>query len=187
MAPTSFPLFPKLPTELRLMIWEHALPAPIEEQPLYFYNQTRWTCGVCEHDIITDEKRYVNFQHGQVAPLQINIPLYFVNREAHKIALSWGVQQGLDLWPCQSQERTTTFARLFNPETDILYVAARYWSEFWYEDLKTIRRLPQLLHKPVIHPPLKYLALSAKILRERPQHFGYMLARYRNLQKVFIV
>ncbi|RAH45252.1 2EXR domain-containing protein [Aspergillus brunneoviolaceus CBS 621.78] len=86
MATSEFPTFPRLPAEIRLMIWEAALPDPIGK-PLFFWRRTTWrreSDPECLIDADDDLMHPDDMGHFRIA-----IPLLQVNQEAKRVAEDW--------------------------------------------------------------------------------------------------
>ena len=118
----EFPLFSRLPAELRNQIWHDTLPANIG-QLLYFYRQGCWgprrLTEVDEGYHAENNELNLNyeFRYQLLDPVRIDIPIFLVNREAHSIALAWIHGQGLKL-RCHKDE--LIFVRHFDPSSDTL-------------------------------------------------------------------
>lgn len=133
---TEFSLFAHLPPELRNIIWEKALPRPLGPQ-LYCYRKGCWRPRylTSEDNGFEPDSDGIHiayeFRHEFLNPVRIDLPLFVVNREAHSIAAAWIRMQGLCL-QLRSYERGT-FARLFDPDQDTLYVPPNEWKTFMCE------------------------------------------------------
>lgn len=123
--PTFFH-FASLPVELRIQIWYEALPSK-DEPALFLYRKECWQPRLLsdsdneegwDHE---DWNLTVGFQHELLDPIQVDIPLAFVNREARGVALPWIHSQRIELRFCQKRQHPV-FARPFDPERDILYI-----------------------------------------------------------------
>lgn len=133
-AAAAFPFFSRLPAELRNQIWRDALPDKVD-QALYFYKKGCWDPrrlteadeGYSPEDDELNLK--LEFFHSRLDHVQFEIPLFFVNREARGIALSWIEKQGLKIYFHKGKE-TFYFTRPFNPEHDTLYIPFDRWEQF---------------------------------------------------------
>ncbi|GKZ26051.1 hypothetical protein AbraIFM66951_005079 [Aspergillus brasiliensis] len=113
----DFPIFPRLPAELRVQIWEETLPKFV--RPLYFYRNGRWTVGNAG-----SENLDIKFDH--LSPnMEINVPIFSVNREAFRVTRSWMMIHGI--YNGTTPTKSTFFIRPFNPKVDTLYLS---WSQF---------------------------------------------------------
>lgn len=115
-APSTFHHFPDLPAELRISIWHHAL-QEIDKPALYTYKEGCWDAQ--------DEHPHgpvkINIQHEKLTPVEVKIPIAHVNREARDIATSWALKAGMKRHYIPHKE-CHIFARIFDPERDILYL-----------------------------------------------------------------
>ncbi|OJJ97925.1 hypothetical protein ASPACDRAFT_45224 [Aspergillus aculeatus ATCC 16872] len=212
MATSSFLKFPKLPAELRLKIWEEALPELIE-QPLYFYSQRKTTHA---YDTPEDDSslaavvpQNIDVQHGQVRPRTVELPHLFVNWEARGTALCWVDKQDaekLASWmrPKQSpyhhhHHHHHILVRPFCPETDTLYVPAELWDEFILEKRKTesvpgyrevggvVAQEPVFITFPAPERALRSVAVPMRLLQEHPGSLVGAFFRWRGVKVVYLV
>ncbi|KAG6121425.1 hypothetical protein E4U12_000973 [Claviceps purpurea] len=131
-----FHLFSSLAPELRHYIWRLALPDNIGP-PLHFYEgegywrvreveeQKSSYCLGCKHE-------EAEFRTDLIDPeVQLCLPQFFVNHEAHGIAAAWLRQQGggFVLSPGKAQ-KLDRFVRPFNAERDTLYIPQDKWDQF---------------------------------------------------------
>ncbi|KAL3444168.1 hypothetical protein BJX65DRAFT_311134 [Aspergillus insuetus] len=142
MANAKFHLFPHLPTELRLQIWQDALPATLGTGSAVFpYKKGCWgprhlTPGDPEYDSLHEDLNLnFEFDHTLLDPLEICLPLFHVNHEARSVALQWIQQQNLTT-RFDKQKNELVFLRLFNADTDTLYVSRTQWHDFICEPLE---------------------------------------------------
>lgn len=126
-APSTFHHFPDLPAELRISIWHHAL-QEIDKPALYTYKEGCWDAQ--------DEHPHgpvkINIQHEKLTPVEVKIPIAHVNREARDIATSWALKAGMKRHYIPHKE-CHVFARIFDPERDILYLFGGEISEYYDE------------------------------------------------------
>ncbi|PYI18330.1 hypothetical protein BO99DRAFT_307227, partial [Aspergillus violaceofuscus CBS 115571] len=193
MATSSFPKFSKLPAELRLKIWEEALPELIE-QPLYFYSQRPTTCA---RDTPADDgslpegmPQSMDFRHGQVHPRVAELPHLFVNWEARRTALRWVGKQGAET--LSSWKRPThnhhVLVRPFHPETDTLYIPADLWNGFCREK-PTVGSMPAypFANYSAAERAFRHVALSVRMIQEEPAVLVHLLWHWRALEVVYLV
>ncbi|GKZ29879.1 hypothetical protein AbraIFM66950_006840 [Aspergillus brasiliensis] len=77
----DFPLFPRLPAELRVQIWEETLPKFV--CPLYFYRKGCWT-------VENGDREKVDIKFNRLSlNTEIDVPIFSVNREAFRVTRSW--------------------------------------------------------------------------------------------------
>jgi hypothetical protein len=93
---TTFPLFSSLAPELRIQIWRDALPDRIKPALFFYRGQGCW----CPRHLTEADNGWVppegelnlglDFRTDLLGDdNQFRVPIYFVNREAHSIALAW--------------------------------------------------------------------------------------------------
>ncbi|EEU45677.1 uncharacterized protein NECHADRAFT_80806 [Fusarium vanettenii 77-13-4] len=130
MMSPSFTLFPKLPPELRIQIWEHAL--PVIGPALCRHREGLWH----PREIQPGDKDYsqhlpnvcVDFRPEWMIQILVDhLPLILVNHEAHLVALKWAREHGIRRSP---QANDDTFVRPFNPQHDIIYVEVNQITDF---------------------------------------------------------
>ncbi|RAH72178.1 2EXR domain-containing protein [Aspergillus aculeatinus CBS 121060] len=205
---SSFRKFPKLPAELRLKIWEEALPELIE-QPLYFYSQRQRQTTHAYDTLAAVVPQSIDVQHGQVRPRTVELPHLFVNWEARGTALCWVGKQDaetLSSWmrPKQSpshhhHHHHHILVRPFSPETDTLYVSAELWDGFIQEKRKTesvpgyrevggvVAREPTFIAFPAPERALRSVAVAMRLLQEHPGSLVGAFFRWRGVKVVYLV
>ena len=148
---STFHLFTSLAPELRQQIWHAALPDEIGPV-LYFYKTGGWY----PHHPGNDES-CIEFKYGHefLDAVQIEISLFFVNREARHIVLAWIEKHNIKRRVYARKDRrlqAPTFVRHFDPMYDVLYVAADKWNEFWCEPDDRCSR-PDMMDQLIsVHP-----------------------------------
>ncbi|KAG5940970.1 hypothetical protein E4U59_002112 [Claviceps monticola] len=141
-----FRLFSNLAPELRHHIWRLALPDNIG-RPLHLHQgDGYWRVREVEEHEPTYRPGYrsdeLEFRTDLIDPVvQLRLPQFFVNHEAHDIAAAWLREQGggFVLSPGQAHEMDR-FVRPFNTERDTLYVSPETWPQFLFEPLNRVRR-----------------------------------------------
>lgn len=123
-APSTFHHFPDLPAELRISIWHHALQEH-DKPALYTYKEGCWTPRSKPPHIPIK----LHFQHEKLTPVEVKIPIAHVNQEARDIATSWGLKQGIERHYIPHKE-CYVFARVFDPDRDVLYMSAEQMSKY---------------------------------------------------------
>lgn len=186
MATTTFPLFQRLPTELRLQIWREALPEKVEN-PLYFYKPGCWglrrlTEADADYDPNPDYNVNLEFDHRRLDPFQVEVPLFLVNHEAHSFALQWITEQGLK--PRFNKDKQL-LVRPFDPERDTVYVTQDRWKEFFCEPFDRLFETELQLGVPA--PLFTRLAVPDQVILEDPTALADLFTHYYRLEEIFIV
>ena len=136
-----FHLFKSLAPELRHQIWHAALPDKVGPV-LYFYKKGGWN----PRSLSLSDKRYnledhepyvdIEFRHDLLDVVQVQIPLFFVNREARNVALAWIQKHDITIRAYAreyGQSKAPVFVSRFDPTHDALFVAVDKWNEFLCE------------------------------------------------------
>ncbi|KAM0342099.1 hypothetical protein ACHAPU_009712 [Fusarium lateritium] len=130
-----FTIFADLPPELRLKIWQHALPK-LDEPGLAVYKKGCWqprflTPSDSDYDEGDLENIRLEFRY-QLLRVSIEMPLVFVSREARAVALLWVQKNGIEMQCSGSQ---LSFWRQMNHTVDALYLPLDRMNEFGDEPL----------------------------------------------------
>ena len=166
---STFPLFSRLPPELRNQIWCNAVPDKIGPA-LYFYREGCW----CPRLLSKSDKEYgpeydeniliFEFCYDLLDDAQFEVPLAFVNREARGIALAWVRKQGIELRSYENRHYPI-FVRPFDPMRDALYVVLDKWFDFLCEP-DNWRFQPDLFEQLVdLKSDLTRIAVPESLLR----------------------
>jgi hypothetical protein len=150
----EFTLFPQLITELRLEIWRLALPKPLDKA-LYTYKKGCWVL----EDLGTEPDpngEDLNLRHdfSLLEPHQIDLPLYFVSREAHRVAVKYLRTQKLVVSQDNAQSGPK-FLRLFDNDTDTIFLPTSEVENFALE-------LSERLFQPDLHD--RYVSTPSRAL-----------------------
>lgn len=122
---SSFVHFPRLPPELRHVIWQQALPG--NASTLYSYTRRRsistplTTSEGLGSDRSENEGRNLISHQSSLADVYLELPLFFVNREANRIAAAWIQEQGILITLCEDSQ-THAFLRPYEMERDTVYI-----------------------------------------------------------------
>ncbi|OGM48654.1 hypothetical protein ABOM_002023 [Aspergillus bombycis] len=137
-APNSFP-FTRLPGELRNQIWQLALSDPAHSLPqLCFYNQGCWDPQQppdedAEFHPHNDEMKVtLAFFHDRLDPILVEVPLFFVNREARSFALAWIHEHGIQI-RFDKHTQSLYFVPLVDPRRDVLYIPKEQFDDFLFD------------------------------------------------------
>jgi hypothetical protein len=139
----EFTLFPQLITELRLEIWRLALPEPLNKA-LYPYKKGCWVL----EDLGTEpdpngDDLHLRHDFSLLEPHQIDLSMYFVSREAHRVAVKYLRTQKLVISQ-DSAQSGLKFLRLFDPDTDTIFLPTSEVETFALE-------LAERLFEPDLH------------------------------------
>lgn len=134
MACATFTPFPRLPAELRVMIWRESLPQK-DEPALFFYKKGCWLATDDNDDSLS-----LVFHHYLLNHVPVRVPLAFVNFEARSIALTWVRQQGIQIVFCK-ERKCHVFERPFDPTRDVICVSLATWRDFCEEGDECIDEL----------------------------------------------
>ncbi|KAI0157859.1 hypothetical protein GGR52DRAFT_564394 [Hypoxylon sp. FL1284] len=136
---STFPLFPKLPPELRDKIWQHALDRGAE-LALYRYREgcwrPRWLSASDEgfDPVRTDYNLVFEFGYDQLDEARMDVPIAFANSEAQGNAISWA-QHRYPLVRTFTDRHVPVFLRVFDPDRDALYVSPDQFDTLLQEPL----------------------------------------------------
>jgi hypothetical protein len=132
----TFPHFPSLPAELRILIWHGALPEK-DNPALIFFKKGCWRRRRLSeteqgYDPTDPSHPHFYFDPELLDHVEVNVPLFFVNSEARRIALAWCREQRISLRSSRNQQ-SLIFSRPFNSKHDVLYVPLDQWDGFLCE------------------------------------------------------
>lgn len=186
----EFPLFSRLPAELRNQIWHDTLPANIG-QLLYFYRKGCW----CPRRLMEADEGYhtendelnlnYEFRYQLLDPVRIDIPIFLVNREAHSIASAWIHGHGLKL---RFHKDELIFVRPFDPSSDTLYVPLESYDDFFREPHDR-QFEPDLLYKSVNCPGVAFerIAVPEPVIHNEGDPLPEFFEWYDRLKRLFII
>jgi hypothetical protein len=174
--------FTSLPCELRDQIWQAALPergGPV----LYFFKKGGWYPErPAPSDINYDPEDNTNlsfkYRHEVLDPVEIELPIFFVNREAREIALAWIHTHNIKIrvYRKDGQLQAPVFVSNFDPAHDAMYVSLEKWMEFLCESVDRGLELDMIDRFICTYPPdIKRIALPEALFR-RESHVGSSLA-----------
>lgn len=188
---TTFPLFQSLPTELRLQIWSESLPKGTENS-LYFYTKRCWEARQeTEADYDFDPNAEYNicfeFQHERLDPLEVELPLFLVNHEAHSLASKWIRRQSLKL-RFNQEKQSLVFLRPFHPESDTLYVAEEKCTEFYCDPIDRLFGADlEDISVSERDAPFTRLAVPDELLLKNPDAFCELFEYYGVIEEIFVI
>ncbi|KJZ80173.1 hypothetical protein HIM_00023 [Hirsutella minnesotensis 3608] len=121
----SFPLFAKLPPEVRCMIWRAAMP-DAETPAIYQYDE-RWRLQFLKPARLRDAGAAAE------ALIEIAMPgLAWANREARACLTAWMARAGVKM-RFRKAKGGHCLARPWRSETDALYVGFQLWDDFCFD------------------------------------------------------
>jgi hypothetical protein len=158
---TQFTLFPQLITELRLEIWQLALPTIPRGKLLYPYQKGCWVfkeLGL-EPDPDGEDLHFI-FDYSLLEQLHIELPLYSVNQEARNVTLEW-LQHHRAIISRRSSS-VYEILRSFNCRTDIMFVSAAKVEDFVVEPIER-PHVPDMIgrHFSSAYTALRRIAVSS--------------------------
>lgn len=188
---STFLHFSSLPSELRNRIWHDALPDK-DEPALCFYKKGCW----CPRHLSESDEEYdpdgmcnleFEFRHDLLDHVQVEVPLFFVNREARGIALAWVREQGIALRFCKDRQ-CYYFVRSFDPMYDTLYLALDRWNDFCFEPDGRLFE-PDLLGQMVHHKgqTIPRIAVPEALLPSEAAALSEILESYFYPAVLFII
>ena len=177
---STFPFFSSLPLELRDQIWRDTLPNV--KLAVYFHKQHCWfprdLSQSHEYYGFANDKSYTyfKFRHDLLQHVQYELPLFFVNHEARRIALAWIKEHDIEIWAREScasfyaydDRRSSVFTRPFNPLLDVLYIALDQRDDFLRELYELCFRRDLLQGRIKLAPAkVKHIAVPEALLLGR--------------------
>lgn len=134
---SAFPRFQDLPLELRDQIWHDSLPAK-DKPALYPWRKGCWCLRSLQESDKEWDNEYLNlrfgFRHDLLDHVQVEMPLFSVNREARLIALVWMHKQNINI-RFRKDKQCYVFTRPFDPMVYVLYIAIDEIGDFSVEPI----------------------------------------------------
>lgn len=166
---SKFPRFTNLPPELRYLIWRWALPHDVG-QVLFPYRKGCW----CPRHLSESDEAYTEwcntafeFRHDLLDPVQIYMPLVFVNQESRAVALAWAREMGIQM-RFQRNKQSFVFVHQFDPVRDVLYVPLDKVDEFIHEPIDR-QFEPDLFGRMLdVQPNVRHIAVPEALLQSDP-------------------
>ncbi|OAA75732.1 hypothetical protein LEL_07720 [Akanthomyces lecanii RCEF 1005] len=166
----AFHRFPDLPAELRNAVWRAALPDDVGPSLFFYRNRGCWRVrrlnesdpefipvdGELEMKFRTDLLGYDN---------QYQVPLIFVNHEAHSLAVSWLDEHGIKIKILRPKQYI--FTRPFDYDSDVLYIADDKWKDFCSEPGDRQHAADLLNRNHTIPNTVSRYAVSEKLFLQR--------------------
>ncbi|KGO73809.1 hypothetical protein PITC_035250 [Penicillium italicum] len=181
--------FPRLPPELRLLIWHEALP----ERDAPALTPYRNGCWVPTSRLIENASSSLSqtvkweFNHQLLDQIRVKIPLADVNYEARDFAIKWARNQGIKEVFCEDRQ-CSIFLRPFDPMRDVMWIGDDVFDLFIHECRGT-----HILALPTTNIPLlikiRHFALSIHSLMKEQQSelVSYTLTHFRGDVGMYII
>jgi hypothetical protein len=157
---SRFTLFPQLIPELRLLVWQLALPK-LGGKLLYPYQKGCWVFE--EMGLAPDpngEDLYFRFDTSRFEPLHIALPLYYVNQEARDVTLKWLQEHRLTV--SRTSSSVYDALRPFDPRHDTVFVPSTQLEDFVAEPAVSPHELGDMVERyfGTSNPALPRLAVA---------------------------
>lgn len=187
--PSTFPRFSNLPPELRNQIWNEAL-LEKDRPALFPYIDGCWRpLYLLESDegyVANTDNIRLEFCDALLEPIQIEVPVYFVNHEARGATLAWADEQGVKIHFCKERRRHV-FARLFDNEQDTLYVALNNFGDFFIEPYNRLAE-PDLFGRTVgSGASLRRIAVPAALFERMGGALEELFEWFRGIEVIFVI
>lgn len=181
-----FTRFMDLAPELRLEIWQHAIPK-VDLPGLAIYKKGCWqprflTPSDWDYEEVDPDNIRFEFRYDFL-PVAFNVPLAFVNHEARGVVLSWAQKSGFEIQRNESQEY---LQRQMNCDVDALYLPMDRIEEFEVEPLD--RQFEEdMVHRTVgVVPYIRHFAISEELFySEEPIPESW--AWFNNIETIYVV
>ncbi|KAF2149137.1 hypothetical protein K461DRAFT_282588 [Myriangium duriaei CBS 260.36] len=181
---TKFALFPKLPFELRALVWHHALPN-IATSYLFRWRQGGWSVRPVSRP---DAECLIDFNYEVLGRLTISSPPAFVNHEAQDIVHKWMHDHSIKY--NQIGPHTSAFSRYLHPELDAMYVPPVEFDAFGNE-WEMRQRKPDIWSRYHFFDSgrcISYIAISEACLSRERAYFPTCTVRcHSRIQALLVV
>ncbi|KAI1384250.1 uncharacterized protein F4822DRAFT_419162 [Hypoxylon trugodes] len=184
----TFPLFPKLPAELRDQIWREVLPQEVKPL-LYIYKTGCWRPEpLHESDAGYDPESRLNFhtvfRPDLVEGTWFELPLAFVSHEARHIALSWLRENGFTKSRLTKDKQCLLFFYPFNQALDAIYVSQK---QLIYSILESFDFAPYNGPSVPIESTLRHIAISEETFIDLGTDVSELLLFHSRLETFLIL
>jgi hypothetical protein len=168
--------FTRLISELRDLIWHAALPDEVGPV-LYFYKPGGWTPLSISPECVSPNL-HLEYHHDVLDAVQVEMPLFFVNREARYIALAWMQKHNIKMrvyGPKYGQVQSPVFVRPFNPVHHALYITVDQWIGFNSEPYDQCSE-PDMIKKNFCPHPAKVtsMVLPKALFQDKDHSFSLL-------------
>jgi hypothetical protein len=181
-----FTLFMDLPPELRLEIWQHAIPK-VDVPGLAIYKRGCWqprflTPSDWDYDDDDPDNIRYEFRYDFLS-VSFDIPLTFVNREARGVALFWAQRSGIET---QCNESQQYFQRRMNREIDTLYLPMDRMEDFEAEPLDRQSEEDMINRIVGVVPYIRHFAISEDLFHSE-EPVPETLEWFNNIETIYVV
>ncbi|KAI0460072.1 hypothetical protein F5B21DRAFT_453137 [Xylaria acuta] len=187
----TFPLFPRLPPELRNKIWHAALPHSMRPGLLPYRTgcwRPRWLLSSeAGFDPVNAENNLaLEFCYSLLDKARIRVPMASANADARGIAIAWAQEQSSHIC-CSLEGDHLVFLRSFDPDLDVVYVSPRQWEHFLSEPIDRGFE-PDLVGKNIdVRPGLERIGLSEALIPDAKDSLSELFDYYYDLRTLYII
>ncbi|KAI1338266.1 hypothetical protein F5Y15DRAFT_137258 [Xylariaceae sp. FL0016] len=204
-----FTLFPLLPPEIRLQIWQAALSSDLPPSFVIYRHGCWHPRRLVPGDAGYHPGRYslnleLEFRYHELEPVACEVPLLFVSREAREVAARWARRLGLHMarGNIRREDGTTDelsgrgeschrgkplFGRPMSAAHDALYVPQELWEPFLVEVGNRLFE-PDLIDKMVsLSTSLAHLAIAEALLLAEAANIHEIFYVWPNIQVLLVV
>ncbi|KAI1169997.1 hypothetical protein F4777DRAFT_570906 [Nemania sp. FL0916] len=187
----AFPLFPRLPPELRDEIWHAALPHTVRPALIPYrvgWWQPRWLSPLEPGFDSENPENNIALEvcHNAVDQTRVPMALALANARARDIAIAWAQKPSSPV-SCSQEGGRLVFFHTFDPDRDIIYVPIHQWGRFVIEPHNRMYQTDLLGHVVDIRPGLARIAVSADLLRKVRNSVSELFDHYYSVRKLYIV
>ncbi|KAK7433058.1 hypothetical protein QQZ08_000531 [Neonectria magnoliae] len=185
-----FTLFSELPPELRNRIWREVLPEQ-DGPALYPFRTGCWrprhlSASDEGYDAHAGDNVILKFHYDLLKGGEVDVPLFFVSREARSIALGWLREQNIRVH-FDKDGQCFSLTRPFDSMRDTLYIADSEFSDFCTEGSERLFE-PDLVGLLVSSGPnLRRLAVSQGLLKSDAASLNDIFDWFGVIAVVFVI
>lgn len=116
-------------------------------------------------EFVDDTLLVLDFDMNVLDKTEVEVPLFFVNKEARTVALAWIQQHYIEMRSLVREKPTTAFFRSFRYHEDALYVSRANFADFVNEAERKVFIETDLMdrHVKTITPLIKRIALPESV------------------------
>lgn len=185
----SFSHFQRLPPELRLLVWHYFLPdkdgVALSPYRRWCWQPRRLSKSDVRYSADDEDNLELVFRHDLIN-VEVKVPLYFVNREARSVALSWTRKQGIKLQFCEDRQ-CPIFVRPFDPLYDVLYIAHDKIHDFCLEPWDRLEQPDSIGKTAWFSLYLANMAIPEGMVREKGSELSEAFSLVTCPQTLYII